>query len=96
MRYLTDDAPEGYSLGQDSASLISFHGASPIAQQAFTLTATTAVATTAFSAATAGIFGFQTSTAAIALVTRVRQLQVDLEGLVGKLETVGLLAVTGN
>jgi hypothetical protein len=94
--YVSNKGSDGTSLGQDSTDLISFYGATPIAKWAFTLTATTAIATTVFSAAATGIFGFQTSTAATALVTRVRQLQVDMETLVGLMETAGLVTVTGN
>ncbi len=65
----------------------SFYGEDPAAQQAsasqaaVTITAVTAVATTVFSTAASGVYGFQSSTAATALVTRVRQLQVDIEAV---------------
>jgi hypothetical protein len=87
---------DGTCIGQ-SDDLVGFYGATPVAKWAFTLTATTAVLTTAFSqVATSGKWGFQTSTAAIALVTRTRQLQANLETLVGLMETAGLVTVTGN
>lgn len=93
---LTDGRPDGTRLGQNSSDKIGFYGADPVAQWSFTLTATTAVGTTLFSAAATGIFGFQSSTAATALVTRVRQLQANFETLVGLMETAGLMSVTGN
>ncbi len=64
-----------------------FFGVAPVAQPAsasqaaVTVTAVTAIATTVFSTAAAGVYGFQSSTAATALVTRARQMQVDVEAL---------------
>ena len=64
-----------------------FFGASPVAQPAsasqaaVTVTAVTAIATTVFSTAASGVYGFQSSTAATALVTRSRQMQVDIEAI---------------
>jgi hypothetical protein len=73
-----------------------FYGAAAVAQQSMTATALTPIATTTISqVATSGKWAFATSTAAIALVTRCRQMQADLETLVTKLETAGLLSVAG-
>jgi hypothetical protein len=67
---------------------VGFYGATPIARQstasqaAVTITAVTALGTTTLSqVGTSGKFGFATSTAAIALVTRARQMQVDVEAI---------------
>lgn len=64
-----------------------FYGETPVvqpasaSQAAVTITAVTAIATTVFSTAAAGVYGFQSSTAATALVTRARQMQVDVEAM---------------
>jgi chromosome segregation ATPase len=64
---------------------------------AMTFQATTAILTTTISqVATSGKWAFATSTAANALVIRCRQMQADLEELTQKLETAGLITVTGN
>lgn len=64
-----------------------FYGVAPVvqpasaSQAAVTITAVTAIATTVFSTAASGVYGFQSSTAATALVTRSRQMQVDVEAI---------------
>lgn len=69
----------------------------PNSQQSMTQTAVTAIGTTALTqVATSGIYGFASSTAGNALVTRVDQMQVDLDNLLTKLEATGLIAVDGN
>lgn len=89
---LCDGNPDGTQIGGATTDKFAFYGSTPVAKTAVTATAVTAVATTAFSqVATSGKWGFQTSTAAIALVTRVRQLQVDVEGLIGQLNTLGIV-----
>lgn len=90
---------ETLSAGSDGGCTItksdgkmSFYGATPVVKTAVTATAVTAIATTAFSqVATSGKWGFQTSTAATALVTRVTQLQVDVEGLITQLNLLGIV-----
>jgi hypothetical protein len=94
--YVSNKNTSGTCLGQSSADLVGFYGATPVARWAFTLTATTAIVTTVFSTAASGVYGFQSSTAATALVTRVRQLQANFETFVGLMETAGLVTVTGN
>lgn len=94
---LSDGRPEGVTMGQSATDLVGFYGATAVAQPAQTLSATTALtATVVFSEAKTGMWAFGSSTVAAAYVTRVRQMQADLETLMGKLETLGLLAVTGN
>jgi len=68
--------------------LAGFYGATPVvqptsaSQAVYTVTAVTALATAAMSAAnTSVVFGFGSSTVATAYVTRVQQMQVDVEGL---------------
>jgi len=67
----------GVTVGQDSAALISFYGATPLAQQSGANQA--AVGTTA--ATTTSPWGFSTSTQADAIVTLVNQLRSDLVDL---------------
>ena len=91
VQYLGDGGSGGTSFGRTD-DLISFYGATPVAKTNVACTAVTAVATTTISqVATSGKWAFATSTAAIALVTRVRQLQVDVEGLITQLDTLGLV-----
>lgn len=90
--YLSDGRPAGAVLGNDSSDKIGFYGSTPVAKTAVAATAVTAVATTVISqVATSGKWAFSTSTTAIALVTRVRQLQVDVEGLITQLNTLGIV-----
>jgi len=89
--YVTDGGSGGVSVGR-SDDKVSFFGATPVVKTAVTATAVTAVATTTISqVATSGKWAFATSTAATALVTRVRQLQVDVEGLITQLNTLGIV-----
>lgn len=76
---------DGHYIGQDSADKLGFYGVTPVvqpssaSQAAVTATAVTAIGTTTLSAAnTSAVFGFSSSTAGQALVTRVDQLQVDV------------------
>ncbi len=71
-----------------SAALkVGFYGSAPVARQgtasqaAVVVTAVTAVGTTVFSTAASGVWGFQSSTAATKLVTRARQMRVDIAAL---------------
>lgn len=89
---VVDASGSGFVVGNSTTEKIAFYGSTPVVKTAVSATAVTAVATTAFSqVATSGKWGFQTSTAAIALVTRVRQLQVDVEGLITQLNTLGIV-----
>ena len=79
-------SPDGNLLGQSTSDLIGFYGLSTriaqpssASQATVSATAVTAIGTTTLSAAnTSGVFGFASSTAGQALVTRVDQLQVDV------------------
>jgi hypothetical protein len=82
--------------GKTTADLLGFYGATPIAQQTFAATCTTALTTNpTFSATTgAGVYAFSTSTIANAYVTRVKQMQVDLATLLGHFNSTGFINVT--
>lgn len=87
-QHLSNSNPDGTSLGQDTADKISFYGVTPVAQRAsasqtnYTITATTALATATISqVATSGKWAFASSTVALAYVARVKQIQVDIEGV---------------
>jgi hypothetical protein len=83
--------------GKATTDLLGFYGATPIAQQTFTATCITALTTNpTFSATTgAGVYGFASSTAAAAYCKRVQQMQVDLEILMGAVNSTALVSVTG-
>lgn len=92
--YMAGSSTATFSL---EGAKLGFFGTTPAAQQTMTQTAVTAIGTTTISqVATSGKWAFASSTAANALVTRVDQMQVDLETLLGKLETLGLVSVAGN
>lgn len=83
---------DGSQWGGATTDKLAFYGSTPVAKTAVTATAVTAIATTTISqVATSGKWAFATSTAAAALVTRVRQLQVDVEGLITQLNTLGIV-----
>lgn len=87
----------GTTVSSYNATGVGYFGATPVAQQTMTLTATTAIGTTTISAAnTSAVWGFASSTAANALVTRVTQLQANFETLTTKLENLGLFSISGN
>lgn len=92
VEYVGTNGPGGAVFGKSSTELIGFYGATPVAKTNVACTAASAVATTTISqVATSGKWAFASSTAATALVTRVRQLQVDVEGLITQLDTLGLV-----
>ena len=84
--------------GSGATDLVGFYGATPIDQGTMTATCLSANTTNpTFSASNtgAGVFGWSSSTAATAYVTRIQQMQADLKTLVQKFESTGLLAVAG-
>lgn len=90
--YLSDGRPAGTLLGNATTDPVGFYGSTPVAKTAVTATAVTAVGTTTISqVATSGKWAFASSTAAAALVTRVTQLQVDVEALITQLNTLGIV-----
>ena len=78
VKYLTDQGPDGASMGYDANSLISFYGYTPIIQRANAYQAT--VLTTAISAVTttgalsSSAFGFSTAAQADAIITAVNSI----------------------
>ena len=90
--YLSDGRPAGTVLGNSATDKVGFFGSTPVVKTAVTATAVTAIGTTTISqVATSGKWAFASSTAAAALVTRVDQLQVDVEGLITQLNTLGIV-----
>jgi hypothetical protein len=84
--------------GKTTADLIGFYGASPVNQGSMTGTAITALTTNpTFSASNtgSGVFGFGSSTEAVAYVTRVTQMQADLDTLMARVNSTGLVNITG-
>jgi hypothetical protein len=84
--------------GTGTADLIGFYGASPVDQGTMTATAVTALTTNpTFSASNtgAGVFGFASSTVAVAYVTRVTQMQADIDTLMARVNSTGLVNITG-
>ena len=83
-------------LGQGPTRVIGFYGETGVDQGTFTATAITALATATMSAAnTATVFGFGSSTVAKAYAMRMSQIQVDLETLMGKVDSTGLVSIAG-
>jgi len=84
--------------GVAATDLIGFYGATPVDQGTMTATCLTALTTNpTFSASNtgAGVFGFSSSTVANAYVTRVQQMQADLDTLMGKVNSTGIVNITG-
>jgi hypothetical protein len=74
-----------------------WYGETGVDQPTMTATALTALATATISAAnSANVYGWGSSTVAKAYVKRMSQIQVDLAALIGKVESTGAIAVTGN
>lgn len=97
-------ATEYYGSGNDDGEIAfrsggkgGFYGlATAIVQPTMTATAVTAIGTTTLSqVATSGKWAFASSTAGKAIVTRVDQLQVDVENLLTKLNALNLIDVAG-
>ena len=83
-------------LGQGPTRVIGFYGETGVDQGTMTATALTALATATISAAnTSAVFGFGSSTVAKAYVKRMSQIQADLETLMGKIDSTGLLSIAG-
>jgi hypothetical protein len=83
-------------LGSASGSTVGFYGVTKVDQGTMTATALTAIATTTISqVATSGKWAFASSTAAQALVTRVTQMQANLEDLMARIDSTGLVAIAG-
>jgi hypothetical protein len=84
--------------GTATTDLIGFYGATPVDQGTMTATCLTALTTNpTFSASNtgAGVYGFSSSTVATAYVTRIQQMQVDFDTLMAKINSTGLVNITG-
>lgn len=74
VKYLSDQNPDGTTLGSSTSDKVSLYGVAPVAQRAGSAQA--AVTTTA--ATTTSPWGFSTSTQANAVVSLVNELQAAL------------------
>jgi hypothetical protein len=84
--------------GTASTDLVGFYGVTPVDQGTMTATCVTALTTNpTFSASNtgAGVFGFASSTEAAAYATRVGQMQVDLDTLMARVDSTGIVNITG-
>jgi hypothetical protein len=82
--------------GAAAANVIGFYGVTKVNQGTMTATCLTAVGVTTISAAnTNTVYGFSTSTAAKALVKRTAQIQDNLEILMARIDSTGLVAIAG-
>lgn len=83
-------------VGGAAAKVIPFYGETGVDQPTMTATALTALATATISAAnTSAVFGWGSSTVAKAYVKRMSQIQADLETLMGKIDSTGLVNISG-
>lgn len=88
VQYIDNAGTDGACLGQSASKKVAFYGATPVvqpssaSQAAYTITATTALATATISqVGTSGKWAFASSTVALAYVARIKQMQVDVEGV---------------
>ncbi len=86
--YDGDPTEDGCGLGESATSKVGFYGTTPVVQPAsasqavFTVTAITALAATTLSASdTNAVHGFANETVANLYITRMQEMQVDVEGL---------------
>ncbi len=82
--------------GGTAAGVVGFYGATAVDQGTMTVAGVTALATAVISAAnSATVYGFSSSTVAIAYAKRASQIQADLKTLMQKFESTGLLSIAG-
>ena len=82
--------------GSAATSTIGFYGATAVDQGTFTAVNITALATAVISAGNAaGTWAWASSTMASEFVTRAKQAQTDLNTLVQRIESTGLVNVAG-
>lgn len=83
-------------MGVNAADTLGFYGVTAVNQGTMTATALTAIGTTTISAAnTNAVFGFASSTVGAALILRAAQAQDDLATLMARVDSTGLLAISG-
>ncbi len=92
IKELSDNNNAGTRLGQDSGDLISFWGATPVAQRSNIVDVATSTITTAGTSTTP--WGFATSTQADAIATIVASLRTKFNTLLTDLETIGTHAAS--
>jgi hypothetical protein len=84
------------ALGAAATSTIGFYGVTAVNQGTMTATALSAIGTTTISAGnSSGVWGWASSTEALAFVTRVTQMQANLETFMARVSSTGLVAVDG-
>lgn len=92
VQHVEESASGGIQIGSSSSSLLGFFGTTPAAKVSVAQTAVTAIGTTTLSAAnTSAVWGFASSTAGNALVTRVGQIVTDLNAVIDELQSKGLI-----
>ena len=83
-------------MGAAASNVIGFYGTTKVNQGTMTATALTAIGTTAISAGNAaGVWAWASSTEALAFVTRVTQIQANLETLMARVDSTGLVSIAG-
>lgn len=84
--------------GIGATDLIGFYGVTPVDQGTMTATCLTALTTNPTWSASntgAGVYGFASSTVATAYVTRIQQMQADLDTLMARINSTGFVNITG-
>jgi hypothetical protein len=82
--------------GAAASNVVGFYGTTKVNQGTMTATALTAIGTTTISAGNAaGVWAWASSTEANAFVTRATQIQDNLELLMARVDSTGLVAVAG-
>lgn len=83
--------------GNATTDLVGFYGATPIDQGAMAATCISALTTnpTISSSTATAAWGWASSTVATAYVTRIQQMQADLDTLMAKVNSTGLINITG-
>ena len=83
--------------GNATTDLVGFYGATPVDQGTMTATCLSSLTTnpTISSSTATAAWGWASSTVAEAYVTRIRQMQVDLDTLMAKVNSCGLVNITG-
>ena len=87
----------GAAGGNATTDLVGFYGATPVDQGAMAATCITALTTnpTISSSTATAAYGWASSTVATAYVTRIQQMQADLDTLMAKVNSTGLINITG-
>jgi hypothetical protein len=82
--------------GTATSTVVGFYGETGVNQGTIAAVAITAIGTTTISAGNAaGTWAWASSTEAKAFVARAKQAQADLETLMAKLDSTGVVAIAG-